>query len=109
MESLCTLCNSVFNSHGRHIIITCTHVQQAIAALRTKNWRAALAACNACLASNPDNLKARARRADAHKCLGELDEAQADLTHIVGLKVCVSRRTLGHTRVDFFFSSFINC
>lgn len=64
--------------------------QQAIAALRTKNWRAALAACNACLASNPDNLKARARRADAHKCLGELDEAQADLSHIVGLKVRVA-------------------
>ncbi len=59
---------------------------QAIAALRTGAWRTAIAACNACLALNPENLKARARRAEAYKCLGELEAAAADLNWILRLQ-----------------------
>lgn len=59
---------------------------QAIAALRTSSWRTAIAACDACLAINPQNLKARARRAEAYKCLGELETATADLNWILKLK-----------------------
>lgn len=59
---------------------------QAIAALRTGAWRTAIAACNACLGLNPENLKARARRAEANKCLGELEAASADLNWILRLQ-----------------------
>ena len=59
---------------------------QAIAGLRTGNWRTTITACNACLEINPQNLKARARRAEAYKCLGDIEKATTDLKWIVRLR-----------------------
>lgn len=59
---------------------------QAIAGLRTGNWRVTITACDACLDINPQNLKARARRAEAYKCLGDIEKATTDLDWIVRLQ-----------------------
>jgi tetratricopeptide (TPR) repeat protein len=59
---------------------------QAIAGLRTGNWRVTITACNACLNINPHNLKARARRAEAYKCLGDVEKATTDLDWIFRLQ-----------------------
>lgn len=58
---------------------------QAAAALRTGAFRVAVSACTACLEEEPHNLKARARRAEARKELGEVEEARADLDFILRL------------------------
>jgi len=59
---------------------------QAIAGLRTGNWRTTITACNTCLSINPQNLKALARRAEAYKCLGDIEKATTDLKWIIRLQ-----------------------
>jgi len=72
----------LFYCHNHHIY---HYHYQAAAALHTCNWRVTVAACDACLRLQPENIKARARRAEAWQCLGELDYAEADLRHILSL------------------------
>ncbi|TFJ82202.1 hypothetical protein NSK_006531 [Nannochloropsis salina CCMP1776] len=72
----------------RHLLelYTALLTNQAIAGLKTSAWRTSLTACTACLSINPRNLKARARRAEAYTCLGDIEAAALDLEVILRLQ-----------------------
>lgn len=80
-------CKDELRNNDIDVLLSALLTNQAIAALRTGAWRTAIVACDACLVMNPKNLKARARRAEAKKCLGELEAATEDLGFILRLKV----------------------